>query len=54
MPSKVRGTPLNVIVRPWHVDALDRLIAVTPGVDSRSAAVRMLIEQAAAAIAAKA
>jgi hypothetical protein len=53
MHATARSTPLNVMVKPFHVVALDRIVAATPGVDTRSAAIRMLIEQAAAAIAAK-
>ena len=54
MQATARSTPLNVMVKPFHVVALDRIVAATPGVDTRSAAIRTLIEQAAAAIAAKA
>jgi len=54
MQAETRSTPLNVMVKASHMQALDRIVAVTPGVDTRSAAVRMLIEQAAAALAAKA
>lgn len=54
MPPATRRTPLNVMVKPWHIEALDRIAAATAGVDTRSAVVRMLIEQADKAIAAKA
>ena len=46
MPAAARSTPLNVMVRRYHVEALDRIAAVTPGVETRSAVIRMLIEQA--------
>ena len=48
------NVPLNVMVRPSHIHALDRVVAGTPGVGNRSQAVRMLIEQADKALAAKA
>jgi len=48
------SVPLNVMVRPSHIQALDRVVAGTPGVGNRSQAVRMLIEQAERALAAKA
>ena len=54
MPATARSTPLNVMVKPWHVEALDRIAAATAGVDTRSAVVRMLIEQADAQLKAKA
>jgi len=54
MQPTARSTPLNVMVKASHMQALDRIVAATPGVDTRSAAVRMLIEQAAATLAAKA
>jgi len=54
MPATARSIPLNVMVKPWHVDALDRIAAATAGVDTRSAVVRMLIEQADAQLQAKA
>lgn len=54
MPAAARSTPLNVMVKPWHVEALDRIAAATPGVENRSQCVRMLIEQADKALAAKA
>lgn len=46
MPAAARSTPLNVMVRRYHVEALDRIAAITPGVETRSAVIRMLIEQA--------
>jgi hypothetical protein len=54
MPPAARSAPLNVMVKPWHVEALDRIAAATAGVDTRSAVVRMLIEQADAQLKAKA
>jgi len=46
--------PLSVMVKPAHMQALDRIAATTPGIESRSQTVRMLIEQADKALAAKA
>ena len=54
MPVTARSIPLNVMVKPGHVEALDRIAAATAGVDTRSAVVRMLIEQADAQLKAKA
>ena len=54
MQAAARSIPLNVMVKPWHVQALDRIAAATAGVDTRSAVVRMLIEQADAQLKAKA
>jgi hypothetical protein len=36
------------MVKPTHMQALDRIAAITPGIESRSQCVRMLIEQAIA------
>ncbi len=54
MPTQARSVPLHVMVKPAHMAALDRITATTPGIESRSQAVRMLIEQADKAPAAKA
>ena len=54
MPTSPRSVPLHVMVRPWHLVALDRIAAAAPGIETRSAAIRMLIEQAAAALPAEA
>jgi hypothetical protein len=54
MPTQARSVPLHVMVKPTHMQALDRIAATTPGIESRSQAVRMLIEQADKALAAKA
>jgi hypothetical protein len=54
MPTQARSVPLHVMVKPTHMQALDRITATTPGIESRSQAVRMLIEQADKALAAKA
>lgn len=55
MPQPAAMTvPLSVMVKPAHMAALDRIAAITPGIESRSQAVRMLIEQAERALAAKA
>jgi hypothetical protein len=42
------------MVKPTHMQALDRIALTTPGIESRSQAVRMLIEQAEQAISGKA
>ena len=42
------------MVKPSHMEALDRIVANTPGIESRSQCVRMLIEQADRALAPKA
>jgi hypothetical protein len=54
MPTQARSVPLHVMVKPAHMQALDRIAATTPGIESRSQAVRMLIEQADAQLKAKA
>jgi hypothetical protein len=55
MPQPAAMTePLSVMVKPSHIQALDRIALATPGIESRSQAVRMLIEQAEQALAAKA
>jgi hypothetical protein len=54
MPTQTRSVPLHVMVKPSHMQALDRIAAATPGIESRSQAVRMLIEQAERALTAKA
>jgi hypothetical protein len=54
MPTQNRSVPLHVMVKPDHMQALDRIAATTPGVETRSQCVRMLIEQAANAIAGRA
>lgn len=54
MPTQARSVPLHVMVKPAHMAALDRIAAITPGIESRSQAVRMLIEQADAQLQAKA
>jgi hypothetical protein len=54
MPTQARSVPLHVMVKPSHMAALDRIAATTPGIESRSQAVRMLIEQADAQLKAKA
>lgn len=54
MPTQPRNVPLHVMVRPAHMQALDRIAAITPGIESRSQCVRMLIEQAEQAIAGRA
>jgi hypothetical protein len=46
MPTETRSTPLHVMVKPSHIEALDRILAASPGIESRSQVVRMLIEQA--------
>lgn len=51
MPTQPRSVPLHVMVKPTHMQALDRIALVTPGIESRSQCVRMLIEQAEQAIA---
>jgi hypothetical protein len=53
MPTQTRSVPLHVMVKPAHMAALDRIAAITPGIESRSQAVRMLIEQADAQLQAK-
>lgn len=54
MPAETRSLPLNVMVKPSHMAALDRITQATPGVENRSQCIRMLIEQAEKALAAKA
>jgi hypothetical protein len=54
MPTQTRSVPLHVMVKPGHMQALDRITDLTPGVENRSQCVRMLIEQADKALAAKA
>ena len=54
MPTQPRNVPLHVMVRPAHMQVLDRIAAITPGIESRSQCVRMLIEQAEQAIAGRA
>jgi hypothetical protein len=54
MPTQTRSVPLHVMVKPGHMAALDRIAATTPGIESRSQCVRMLIEQADAQLKAKA
>ena len=55
MPQPAAMTePLSVMVKPYHMEALDRIAAASPGVETRSAAIRMLIEQADRALAAEA
>jgi len=51
MPTETRSVPLHVMVKPSHMVALDRIASATPGMESRSQVVRMLIEQADKAIA---
>lgn len=51
MPAETRSVPLNVMIKPSHMAALDRITQATPGVENRSQCVRMLIEQADQAIA---
>lgn len=53
METETRSVPLNVMVKPSHMTALDRITNSTPGVENRSQCVRMLIEQAANAITSK-
>jgi hypothetical protein len=54
MTTQPRSVPLHVMVKPTHMQALDRIALVTPGIESRSQCVRMLIEQAERAIAGRA
>lgn len=54
MPAETRSVPLNVMVKPSHMAALDRITQATPGVENRSQCIRMLIEQAGKALVAKA
>jgi hypothetical protein len=54
MPTQARSVPLHVMVKPSHMATLDWIAATTPGIESRSQAVRMLIEQADKALAAQA
>ena len=54
MQAETRSVPLNVMIKPSHMAALDRITDLTPGVENRSQCVRMLIEQADKALAAKA
>jgi len=54
MPTQARSVPLHVMIKPSHMAALDRITSFTPGVENRSQCVRMLIEQADKALAAKA
>jgi hypothetical protein len=54
MQAETRSVPLNVMIKPSHMAALDRITSSTPGVENRSQCVRMLIEQADKALAAKA
>lgn len=51
MPAETRSVPLNVMIKPSHMAALDRITQASPGVENRSQCVRMLIEQADQAIA---
>lgn len=53
MQTETRSVPLNVMVKPSHMEALDRITNSAPGVENRSQCVRMLIEQADKAIAGK-
>jgi hypothetical protein len=54
MQTETRSVPLNVMIKPSHMAALDRITQTTPGVENRSQCVRMLIEQADKAISAQA
>ena len=54
MPTETLCLPLHVMVKPAHREALDRIAKATPGIETRSQAVRMLIEEADKALAAKA
>ena len=54
MKTETRSVPLNVMIKPSHAADLDRITVLTPGVENRSQCVRMLIEQAANAIAGRA
>ena len=54
MKTEARSVPLNVMIKPSHAADLDRITDLTPGVETRSQCVRMLIEQAANAIASRA
>jgi hypothetical protein len=53
MQAETRSVPLNVMIKPSHMVALDRITQTTPGVENRSQCVRMLIEQADKAISAQ-
>jgi hypothetical protein len=54
MQAETRSVPLNVMVKPSHMVALDRITQATPGVENRSQCIRMLIEQAEQALSSKA